>query len=287
MNGYKPKEQRIRTFFVLLIAMPLLICHASFAQVFEADLLNTDDGLSAIDPQTSLQWVNLTQTAGESLNTVLAGAGGWLGLGFRVATQAEVTTLLYRVGFTDIGTVSADHVSAVNSLFSLLGNSCFSSELTIAYGLMLDDTGMPAMTLAQRIGPSGSATASVEFVAPPPDFNFQDSCAGVYLVRDVSTDLDGDGVLNAQDNCVLVANPLQRDTNNDGFGNFCDPDIDNSGIVGFIDYSLLTSAFGTNTEPDFDFDGDGWVNFSDIFIYILYFVQPPGPSGLIGFQVGS
>jgi len=40
-------------------------------------------------------------------------------------------------------------------------------------------------------------------------------------------DTDGDGVCNADDNCTLVANPLQVDTDGDDCGNACDYDVDN------------------------------------------------------------
>ena len=37
-----------------------------------------------------------------------------------------------------------------------------------------------------------------------------------------SSDSDGDGVDNANDNCVDVPNPKQNDTDNDGLGDKCD-----------------------------------------------------------------
>ena len=42
-------------------------------------------------------------------------------------------------------------------------------------------------------------------------------------------DLDSDGVPDASDNCVLVQNPTQCDTDSDGFGNHCDGDFDDNG----------------------------------------------------------
>lgn len=53
-----------------------------------------------------------------------------------------------------------------------------------------------------------------------------------------ATDTDGDGVIDRSDNCTLVHNPLQRDTNADGYGNFYDPDFDNNLVVGAADPSL-------------------------------------------------
>ncbi|MCH6551424.1 MAG: thrombospondin type 3 repeat-containing protein [Planctomycetes bacterium] len=45
-------------------------------------------------------------------------------------------------------------------------------------------------------------------------------------------DDDGDGVLDGVDNCPLDANPAQTDTDLDGLGDVCDPDDDGDGVPG-------------------------------------------------------
>ncbi|MFK8032418.1 MAG: PQQ-dependent sugar dehydrogenase [Gammaproteobacteria bacterium] len=91
-------------------------------------------------------------------------------------------------------------------------------------------------------------------------------------------DSDGDGVVDALDNCLNQVNASQLDTNGDGFGNACDPDLDNNGIVNFIDFSIFQPLFG-QSNADADFNGDGVVNFLDLSVLANFFLQPPGPSG--------
>lgn len=93
-----------------------------------------------------------------------------------------------------------------------------------------------------------------------------------------ATDSDGDGILNIEDNCIEIANNNQRDSNGDGFGNVCDADLDNNGIVGVSDLGLFKSAFGT-TDADADFDGNGVVSVADIAIFKMLFGKAPGPAG--------
>ena len=49
------------------------------------------------------------------------------------------------------------------------------------------------------------------------------------------TDKDGDGVMDNVDNCPLVVNPSQLDTNGDGKGDDCDDDYDGDGILDLVD----------------------------------------------------
>jgi hypothetical protein len=101
------------------------------------------------------------------------------------------------------------------------------------------------------------------------------------LTREViAADADSDGVTDDADNCTEVANPDQRDTNGDLFGNACDPDLDNNGIVNAIDLGLFKSVFFT-ADPDADFDGNGVVNVVDLGVLKTFFFLPPGPSGLV------
>jgi hypothetical protein len=90
-------------------------------------------------------------------------------------------------------------------------------------------------------------------------------------------DQDRDLVPNVTDNCTLVRNTLQLDVGGDGYGNACDADITNDGIVNFADLAQLKRAFYTN-DPIADLNADGVVNFADLAIMKKSFFKPPGPA---------
>lgn len=108
------------------------------------------------------------------------------------------------------------------------------------------------------------------------------------FIRELSCvlDADCDGVTNISDNCLNIANGpaapdaggrSQRDTNNDGFGNVCDADLNNDGRVTIMDYMLLRRR---SNSVDADLNGDGRVTINDSRMLRNFFNKAPGPSGL-------
>lgn len=101
-------------------------------------------------------------------------------------------------------------------------------------------------------------------------------------------DLDGDGVGDVRDNCIWLPNWDQRDTNEDGFGNACDPDIDNDGYVEssngedpHTDIERIQRATHHGLYvPEHDLDGNGIVDEHDTRRAIMFRGLPPGPSAL-------
>ena len=92
-------------------------------------------------------------------------------------------------------------------------------------------------------------------------------------------DADGDGVPDVSDNCTALPNASQTDADQDGFGNRCDPDYNQDGVVNFADLARMKLAFFQN-DAVVDLSGDGLVNFTDLAFLKAKFFQGPGPSGL-------
>ena len=53
----------------------------------------------------------------------------------------------------------------------------------------------------------------------------------VFVINKDNDDLDGDGIINAEDNCPETSNPDQEDLDADTIGDACDDDIDGDGVL--------------------------------------------------------
>jgi len=90
-------------------------------------------------------------------------------------------------------------------------------------------------------------------------------------------DSDGDGVPDNVDNALIVANPDQRDTDSDGYGNIVDPDFNQDGVVTAADYVILRGKLN-KIDPLVDLNGDGRVTAADYVILRGFLNKPPGPN---------
>ena len=71
-------------------------------------------------------------------------------------------------------------------------------------------------------------------------------------INDMNPDIDDDGILNGEDNCVDVYNPDQLDIDSDQLGNMCDPCNDLVYVLG-------------NTNGDLNQNGDPVIDIFDLF----------------------
>ncbi|MBL8200546.1 MAG: thrombospondin type 3 repeat-containing protein [Chromatiales bacterium] len=105
-----------------------------------------------------------------------------------------------------------------------------------------------------------------------------------YYIFAPQVDTDGDGVIDALDNCRLVANPNQADSNNDGYGNRCDGDLNNNGATNAQDTALYRQQLGQpSVAPTYnaaDINTNGSVNAQDTALFRGLLGVAPGPSGI-------
>jgi len=110
------------------------------------------------------------------------------------------------------------------------------------------------------------------------------SIAGAsYMLFALPTDTDGDGIIDVLDNCRLLSNATQVDSNGDGYGNRCDGDLNNNGSTNAQDTVLYRQQLGQpSVAPTFnaaDINANGSVNAQDTTLYRQLLAAPPGPSG--------
>jgi hypothetical protein len=84
--------------------------------------------------------------------------------------------------------------------------------------------------------------------------------------------------------CRGARDPRQIDSDLDGYGNACDADYTNDGVVGAPDLVLFQAAFDSRTgdpeyHPAIDADSDGVIGGEDLAIFASRFGAAPGPSG--------
>lgn len=151
-----------------------------------------------LDTRTGLEWLDLTETRGRSINTVHNGYGDWVNNGFRFATSVEVFSLLETAGVIEnmdsTGAVTggsfAQVIGSTNllSLLNLIGISSVTYSQIYSYGWNADQryglgtvqyyysyfTTIPGQHYAARVD-YGSSQPYVE-----------DPAIGSFLVRNVS-----------------------------------------------------------------------------------------------------
>jgi len=280
-----------RAIYITLIAVSLStsVARADIELLNDLTLPESSDGFNITrDTTTQLEWLDLDVSAGRTFDDLIGSDGsnefaaGGDFEGFRYATNVELIGAnngpqldsLYKSLMVNPGTYnSIGAYDVVRSAIVVVG--CFGScdNYGYAYGTMVNEDGTEAEASLEAYT-SNDADWGRSFPVGPPAYaepnNMFPQQKGNWLVRDVVFDQDGDGVADELDNCQLTANADQIDTNGDGYGNACDPDLDNNGTVNFVDVGLWAPQFGMMTSGDADFNGDGVANFLDFSLISIY-----------------
>jgi Thrombospondin type 3 repeat/Dockerin type I domain len=136
---------------------------------------------------------------------------------------------------------------------------------------------------------NNTATSGVQLTLNLPDVDADgvadslDNCPSVANADQADTDVDLRG--NACDNCSLLANnsgaAAQCDSDNDGFGNRCDGDMNNNSSTNAQDTTLYRQQLGQpSVAPTFnkaDLNCNGAVNAQDTTLFRGRLGSPPGP----------
>jgi len=109
----------------------------------------------------------------------------------------------------------------------------------------------------------------------------EDNCVAV--PNPDQADLDGDVVGDVCDNCSLRSNPAQDDCDDDYCGNLCDCDYNQDGQCDFGDWGPFATRFNRtgstcqqHVEP---IDPGQMVDWADFGFFTANFGSAPGPSG--------
>ncbi len=177
------RATRARLKPVMLVgSLALLLASSASATLF-------DSGTSMIDTDTGLEWLDLTETIGDSWNQVEASSFVAVD-GYVHATEAQVETLFRNAGFlTTDAAADPSNDTAANTLLNFLGCTQFCGTGNVLARGFADWNGAGTTTRPfYRAGGLGAAAATTSGLTS--NLDLQDATAGHYLVRAVAPGTD-------------------------------------------------------------------------------------------------
>jgi hypothetical protein len=239
--------------------------------VFGADMIELQNG-NVLDPNTGLEWLDLTTTANQSYFTVIDRIENGDLQGWQIANPSQLNDFIVGAGFpTSPKGMQPTKFAPLENLLRIWGkyvppdfvagtesNQFFlHSEFVFRSPGANDPQGqLIAVQRAWRFRFAANGNADV----PSEIFerNFSSPILSSALVRVAIIDSDGDGVPDDEDAFPIDPNE-QSDNDGDGVGDNADTDDDNDGLTD-DEESLV------GTDPNlFDTDGDGVGDADDLF----------------------
>lgn len=116
-----------RKLAVVIVALGSVSVAQADPTLVEGQCDGTANAAVTCDTATGLEWLDLTATAGLSVNDFLADEGGWLSQGWSVADRTQVYNLYINAGFSIVGgTFNFKDVEPALLMLDLLGCTSFS-----------------------------------------------------------------------------------------------------------------------------------------------------------------
>lgn len=181
-----------RPISVLILLFFATAWNVSHASLIERDLFTPGDQLLTFDTTSGLEWLDLDQTTIMSSNDFLAGAGGWLSLGFMHANIDQVHHLYEQFGIVDFSGASvAANVAGITAILQVMGctgncGTTLPSQSGFAELVPMDPViiGLPYVELSQF---DGTGSVHLSSIPPNPEFSrdYRNAFQGNYLIRAV------------------------------------------------------------------------------------------------------
>src|SRR5258705_3485400 len=223
--------------------------------------LTKTDGVEAVRAGDGTNYTLVARNNGPARATSVS-ISDPLPAGTRLVSAPDCT-LVSGVVTCDIGTLAAGAV-ATRSI-AVVVNLDRTTPVTNTATVSLAET---------DLAPANNTATDTDVVTPPDQdgdgiVDPSDNCPLVANADQLNTDGDAlgnacdpdddnDTIADATDNCPLLANANQADVDGDGIGDLCDPDNDNDGVANLQDNCPLAR------NPDqLDTDGDGLGNACD------------------------
>jgi uncharacterized protein (TIGR03382 family) len=187
----------------------LLSSASAQAYFIETDWNNTGDTLATLDTETGIEWLDLTQTIGMSINQAENLTNSTFA-GWRLPTRIEVTQMMANMFVSQSARVlNSENIVVENSdtnreagqYRSLFGTTYSDPTYNYAWGLLKNDAGQPYSVINSAVTDKKSGT----YVVLQPnknagtDYDFTHFAMSVFLVSDGGTTLSSqlDPSLNA------------------------------------------------------------------------------------------